>query len=191
MSPTWRKLSRDAHDPDSANWKNKNTGSSTSSLTPVSSTALGVDTKPPKCRSKSGGYFKTQKTHYPRTSFLSFWRKLAKWPHSLKFLATFLVFLLKNSSKSALGRGGGAGGLWRTATNLATLKQEKTLPHQAAFLFFWRKIDTASKKFWRKFAFFSDRIHQSSPFVAGAGSCRHKSVYWATVLMVVYKSVAS
>jgi hypothetical protein len=111
MSPTWRKLSRDAHDPDSANWKNKNTGSSTSSLTPVSSTALGVDTKPPKCRSKSGGYFKTQKTHYPRTSFLSFWRKLAKWPHSLKFLATFLVFLLKNSSKSALGRGGGRGGV--------------------------------------------------------------------------------
>jgi len=65
MSPTLRKLTRDAHHPDSANWKNKNTGSSTPALTPVSSTALAVDAKQPKSRSKSGGYQKTQKNTLP------------------------------------------------------------------------------------------------------------------------------
>jgi hypothetical protein len=65
MSRSGRKLPRDAHHPDSANLKNKNTASSIRASTPVPSTALGVDTKPSKSRSKSGGYSKTQKYTLP------------------------------------------------------------------------------------------------------------------------------
>jgi hypothetical protein len=180
MSPTWRKFPRDGHHPDSANWENKKTGSSTPALRPVSSTALGGDTKPPKSRSKSGGYLKTQKYTLPNNQPSFILPKTRQMTTPPQISGDITRFSLKEFSKVRPSEGG---------RGLATSKQEKTLPRQPAFLFFWRKIDSASKMFSRNFPFFSNRIHQSSPFLSGA--CRHKYVYWATVLMIVYNCVAS
>ncbi len=81
------------------------------SSTPASSTALGVDSKPTKSRSKSGRYFKTQKIYCPPTSLLSFWRKIAKWPHRSNFWRHSSFFSKRIHQKSARGGVGGRCGV--------------------------------------------------------------------------------
>jgi hypothetical protein len=64
-------------------------------------------------------------------------------------------FSLKEFIKLRPWSGGRWGGVvWRIATSLTTLKQEKTLPRQPAFLFFWAKNGHCLKKVLAKFPLF-------------------------------------
>jgi hypothetical protein len=86
-------------------------------LTPVSSTALGGDTKSPKFRSKSGGYFRTQKYTLPNNQPSFFLAKNRQMTTPPQISGDIPRFSLKEFIKVRPWRGGGVCGVapqvWR------------------------------------------------------------------------------